>query len=314
MVRQSEMEAARLILVSGHKFGAHAFEGIFSSDAFLNGHIVVPLMIGLHEAHAQKTVGYQSLRYLASEQGIEYISTMDGRLSSLAGPIRSSQPRYILVIGWSHLISKEILSTPGTIAGAPGAMFTQPGQFGCIGMHPTSLPQGRGQAPIPWTIIKRFKETALTVFFLEAGADTGPVIAKYDLEVRGRETAASLFYRIAHAHFTAGLDLAEHLANRQVQSLVQDESTATRWPRRRPGDGEILNTMTSLEIDSLVRALLGPYPRAFTFVNGRRLAVHAVESPASSIGQMYDHTAMVSKDRVRFRCQDRVVDLVTSQL
>lgn len=311
MARQSEMEAIPLILVSGHKFGARAFEGIFSSDAFLNGRIVVPLMIGLHEAHAPKTVGYQSLGYLASEQGIEYINTTDGRLSSLAGPIRNSQPRYILVIGWSHLISKEILSTPGTIA---GAMFTQPGQFGCIGMHPTSLPQGRGQAPIPWTIIKGLKETALTVFFLEAGADTGPIIAKYDLDVRERETAASLFYRIAHAHFTAGLDLAENLASRQVRSLVQDESTATRWPKRRPEDGEILNTMTCLEIDSLVRALQGPYPRAFIVVDGRRLAVHAVESPASSIGQIYDHTAVVSKDRVRFRCQDRVVDLVTSQL
>ena len=311
MARQSEMKAIPLILVSGHKFGARAFEGIFSSDAFLNGRIVVPLIIGLDEAHAPKTVGYQSLRYLASEQGIEYINTTDGRLSSLAGPIRNSQPRYILVIGWSHLISAEILSTPSTIA---GAMFTQPGQFGCIGMHPTSLPQGRGQAPIPWTIIKGLKETALTVFFLEAGADTGPIIAKYDLEVRERETAASLFYRIAHAHFTAGLDLAEHLASRQVRSLVQDESTATRWPRRRPEDGEILNTMTCLEIDSLVRALQGPYPRAFIVVDGQRLAVQAVESPASSIGQMYDHSAVVSKDRVRFRCQDRVVDLVTSQL
>lgn len=311
MARQSEMKAIPLILVSGHKFGARAFEGVFSSDAFLDGRIVVPLMIGLDEAHAPKTVGYQSLRYLANEQGIEYINTADGRLSSLAGPIRNSQPRYILVIGWSHLISAEILSTPGTIA---GATFTQPGQFGCIGMHPTSLPQGRGQAPIPWTIIKGLKETALTVFFLEAGADTGPIIAKYDLDVRERETAASLFYRIAHAHFTAGLDLAEHLASRQVRSLVQDESTATRWPKRRPEDGEILNTMTCLEIDSLVRALQGPYPRAFIVVDGQRLAVQAVESPASSIGQMYDHTAVVSKDRVRFRCQDRVVDLVTSQL
>src|SRR5260221_4269303 len=110
VARQSEMEPIPLILVSGHKFCAQAFEGIFSSDAFLNGRIVVPLMIGLHESYAPKTVGYQSLGYLASEQGIEYINTTDGRLSSLAAPIRNSPPRYMLVIGRMHLLSASSLS------------------------------------------------------------------------------------------------------------------------------------------------------------------------------------------------------------
>ena len=49
------------------------------------------------------------------------------------------------------------------------------------------LPTGRGQAPIPWTIIKDQKKTALSVFFLVSEADAGPLIAQYELDVRNGE-------------------------------------------------------------------------------------------------------------------------------
>jgi|SRR5450755_142422 methionyl-tRNA formyltransferase len=294
-----------LILVTGHTFGLRAFEGIFSSRAFLDGRLEVPLTIGLDGGHAAATVGYQSLEHLAAEQGVPHVSTADGRLTSLAGRIRDAGPAYILVIGWSHLIADEVLSIPAEIADGPAQPGgpAWPGRFGCIGMHPTRLPNGRGQAPIPWTIIKGYRQTALTVFFLEAAADTGPIIAQYDLDVRDRESATSLFYRIAHAHFTAGSELAEGLAGRAVVSQVQDEAAATRWPRRRPRDGQISATMTRAEIDSLVRALLGPYPRAFAVVDGRQRPVHRVELAAPA--------GLTGERPIRFRCADGEVYLLT---
>ena len=301
-----------LVLVTGHTFGVRAFEGIFSSRAYLDGRLEVPLTIGLDGGHAAATVGYQSLEHLAADHGVPHVSTADGRLTSLASQIRAAEPAYILVIGWSHLISGEVLSIPAEVTGggtAQPGQPGQPGQFGCIGMHPTKLPDGRGQAPIPWTIIKGYQRTALTVFFLAAAADAGPIIAQYDLDVHDRETAASLFCRIAHAHFTAGADLAEGLAGHAVSSRVQDEAVASRWPRRRPRDGQISSSMTRAEIDALVRALLGPYPRAFAVVGGRRLNVHRVE-PAPPAGLAGDRPPADGQCRVRFPCADGEVDLL----
>ncbi len=189
-INRAEARPVQLVLITGHTFGTRAFEGVFSSGAFLDGKVEVSLMIGLDDSRAGATVGYQPLSGIATEQGVPYIGTSDGRLSSLAGRIRDTAPDYVLVIGWSYLVGEDILSIPAS---------------GCIGMHPTPLPLGRGQAPIPWTIIKGLKRTALSVFFLGAAADTGPVIASYDLDVRDNETSSSLFYRIGHAHFTAGL-------------------------------------------------------------------------------------------------------------
>jgi methionyl-tRNA formyltransferase len=300
---------ARLVLITGHAFGVRAFEGIFASGAFLDGRIAVSLMIGLDDSRAAATVGYQPLSRLAAEQGVEYIGTSDGRLSSLSGRIRDAGPAYLLVIGWSYLVREDIMSIPTA---------------GCIGMHPSPLPTGRGQAPIPWTIIKGLKNTALSVFFLTADADAGPVIAQYGLDVRENETSASLFYRVGHAHFTAGLDLAEHIGGGTVTARAQDDSVATRWPRRRPADGEISETMTAAEIDALVRALLGPYPRAFAQVGGEPVAIRAVERPAldasfpestvSSDNAVPSDTVpaedMVPGTRIPFRCRDGLVYLL----
>lgn len=294
MNNQGTAGPVRLVLVTGHTFGIRAFEGIFSSRAFLDGRIRVPLMIGLDDSHAAGTVGYTSLGRLAAEQGARYISTSDGRLSSLAGQIREERPEYILVIGWSHLVGEDILSIP---------------RGGCIGMHPTMLPNGRGQAPIPWTIIKDHKKTALSVFFLVAEADAGPIIAQYELDVRDGENSASLFYRIAHTHFAAGLELAEHLGDGTISARVQDEAIATRWPKRRPKDGEILDSMSRREISLLVRALLGPYPRAFIWRAGEKVEIRGVE-PANGDGTDDDGAGAGDERRILFRCRDGEVYLL----
>ena len=68
--------------------------------------------------------------------------------------INKINPDLILVIGWSQLLKKEIIQIP---------------KLGVIGSHPTELPKYRGRAPIPWSIIKELKESALTLFFIQEG-------------------------------------------------------------------------------------------------------------------------------------------------
>ena len=296
----------RLVLVSGHAFGAAAFAGILSSDAYLEDQLEVSAVIGLQVKDARKTVGYRSLAPLAAEQQLPYLDAPDGRLTGLAEMMRTIRPHYLLVIGWSSLVSPEVLRIPAEAAAVERDGL--PDGFGCIGMHPTKLPEGRGQAPIPWTIIKGLSQTALSVFFLEEAADTGPVIAQYPVEVRPRETAPSLFYKMEQAHFRAGVELAAGLAGRSVTGSRQDESAASRWPRRRPEDGELTSAMTCEEIDRQVRALLGPYPRAFVTRESSRIPVQGVVPlvPPLSHRQLVDADGSV----LPFRCADGVVGLI----
>jgi methionyl-tRNA formyltransferase len=297
----------RLVLVSGHAFGAAAFAGILSSDAFLEDRLEVPAVIGLRAEKAGKTVGYRSLAPLAAEHQLQYLDAPDGRLAGLAGLMRDIRPHYLLVIGWSSLVTPEVLRIPAEAAALKSD--GSPDGVGCIGMHPTKLPEGRGQAPIPWTIIKGLSHTALSVFFLEEAADTGPVIAQYPVEVRPRETASSLFYKMEHAHFRAGMELAAGLADRSVTGSKQDDSAASLWPRRRPADSELNSDMTCAEIDRQVRALLGPYPRAFVTLDGSQIPVRGVVplvSPLTPRQVVHDADGSL----LPFRCADGVVGLI----
>jgi methionyl-tRNA formyltransferase len=234
--------------------------GILQSDQHLNGHVEVPLVIGLSRSKSGKTVGYRDLACLAREYDLPHVSTEDGRLVSQIELIKAVSPTYILVIGWSSLVSSEVLQLP---KGQPKVVAPILGYKGAIGMHPTALPIGRGQAPIPWTIINGLEESALSVFFLADQADAGDIVAQYLVTVRPNETSATLFSRFSSLHYLAGQRLAEQIAGLRLCPKPQELSRGSRWPRRNPGDSRLSSTMTIQEAKRLVRAQMGPYPRAF---------------------------------------------------
>lgn len=172
---------------------------------------------------------------------------------------------WLFVIGWSQIVKKNLLSTPFR---------------GVLGMHPTLLPKGRGRASIPWAILKCLPETGVTLFQLDEGVDTGPIVAQERLPLRPDETATSLYRRVARAHRTLIARHWEDLHDDRLRPVPQDEGEATEWPGRTPEDGRITPNMTVEEADRLVRATTRPYPGAFWDEDSSRLRIWAGQ-PAS---------------------------------
>jgi methionyl-tRNA formyltransferase len=291
----------KLVFVTGHEFGVRALEGILASPPYLRGELEVPLTVGLDEKFSKRTVGYRSPREVAADNEIFHVDTVDGTLCSSIEIIESVAPDFLAVIGWSRLVDPSVLKIPSGVADRSVGRLR--GSFSGIGMHPTCLPIGRGQAPIPWTIIKDLKRTALTVFFLAPTADSGPIIAQYPLEVRQGETSGSLFYRFAHLHFRAGMELAHQLTAPTVVSHPQDDSLATVWPKRCPVDGLLRHDMTRAELARTVRALLGPYPRSYVELDGEMVPVKRSFLPGSERNQpVYPRSRVFS-----FECADGTI-------
>lgn len=155
---------------------------------------------------------------------------------------------WLFVVGWSQIVGSDVLALP---------------RLGCIGMHPTLLPVGRGRAPIPWAIIKNLEETGVTMFVLDSGVDTGPVLAQSTVTVEADETATTLYEKVDQVHISLIREAWPALASGSAKPWVQDETKATVWPGRRPEDGQLLPTMTVDEMDRHVRALTEPYPGAW---------------------------------------------------
>lgn len=297
--------AIKVVFVTGHQFGVSALEGMLSSSPYLDGEIEINLVIGLDSGMASGTVGYESPAPLASQNGIHCMDTVDGTLVSLKAEIGKADPDYLIVVGWSRLVDSQVLAVPSGSAQNVGSNQVR---YSSIGMHPTQLPYGRGQAPIPWTIIRGVTNSALSVFFLAPKPDSGPILLQYPIKVRENETAASLFYRFGHLHFRAGRDLAVALTSSVIISHPQDESLASVWSKRRPADGKITSDMTRSEIDHMVRGLLGPYPNAYCVEDGHNIPILATYVPdAASPGSRQAGSMNSSGRKILFEAADGAI-------
>lgn len=165
---------------------------------------------------------------------------------------------WLCVIGWSQIARPEVLRAP---------------TLGCLGMHPTLLPEGRGRASVPWAILKGLATTGVTMFQLDAGVDTGPILAQERIELSTTETATSLYARVNDAHRTLIRRIWPAFQRGEVVPVPQDESKATYWAGRTPEDGRLSRGMTVLEAERLVRAVTRPYPGAFVDRADHRLRV-----------------------------------------
>jgi methionyl-tRNA formyltransferase len=175
--------------------------------------------------------------------------------------LRALSLDWLFIIGWSQIASPEVLASV---------------RRGVLGMHPTLLPQGRGRAAIPWAILRGLPETGVTLFQLDAGVDTGPIVAQERIPIDDEETASTLYDKVCVAHRQLiGRVWADLIADR-VASAPQNEADATVWPGRTPQDGLFVPAeMSVADVHRLVRATTRPYPGAFTRVGDRLLRVWA---------------------------------------
>lgn len=221
--------------------------------------LVPRLAIG-YDPSLQHRSGYVSLRLLADRYAFDLIEVRDINSPSVFERVQHAGPELLIVAGWSQLVRDPLLSS-----------FP----LGTVGMHPTALPQGRGRAPIPWTLIKGLDKTGVTLFYLVEEADAGDIVAQQPIAVSMRDDATSLYGKVAEAHAAILLRAVPRLLAGEAERHPQGEGDY--WPKRRPEDGVIDWSSNVEDLYNWVRALTHPYPGAFTFVGGRRLVVWSAD-------------------------------------
>lgn len=271
---------ANICFISGHHFGLCALKGLLESEAYRSSSVRLPLLISLDEQKKTATVGFQSFSDVAQHYNIPHMCTRSLKKDKLMENIMAAKPDYLLIIGWSELAPAALLDIPRVIN---QGTERHAAAHGCIGMHPTLLPEGRGRAPIPWTLIKGLKETGVSAFLLEDEADAGGIIFQERIVVEESETAATLFEKCANAHYRLSMQIAPKLAKRALTWTAQDAARVTIWPKRTPQDGIIdFNNGTEF-ISRFVWALVSPYPGAFFYYQGRKIIVQQVKVQTKTI-------------------------------
>ncbi len=153
----------------------------------------------------------------------------------------------------------------------PAAVLDLPPQ-GILNLHPSLLPRHRGATPVPATILAGDAETGVSLFRMDPGMDTGPVVAVARTPVEPGDDAPRLEARLA--------GLAAGLVARSIGPYLRGEITPRPQPEAgvtvtrplRREDGRLDPTLAPAFLVRLVRAMR-PWPGTFVALPTGRLVV-----------------------------------------
>jgi methionyl-tRNA formyltransferase len=225
----------------------------------------------LHDHKAQKKSGRIYLDDFATKKHIPLLKVNHINDNEVKRALHEYEIDYLFIIGWSQIADQELINIP---------------KLGTYGIHPTLLPVGRGRAAIPWAIIKGADKTGVTLFQLDTGVDTGPIVDQLVIPIDSHETANTLYNKVNSAHEDLIAKVYTSMENETILLKKQDESKATYWEGRTPADGEIKADMTVEEAERLIRATTHPYPGAFIKTDyGKRIlwSAEIVENPRNPL-------------------------------
>lgn len=226
--------------------------------ALIDAGLPPALVVTLPRERAARHSDYFDLEGIAAEARCEILFAADINDPGVVSAIARRKPDLALVVGWSQICR---------------APFRAASRVGAVGFHPAALPRMRGRAVIPWTILTGERETGSTLFWLDEGVDSGDILLQRRFPVDPDETARTLYDKHLDALATMLPESVRLVAQGAAPRAPQDHAHATWCAKRRPEDGLIDWRAPAAEVDRLIRAVGEPYPGAFTFSAGGRVAV-----------------------------------------
>lgn len=197
-----------------------------------------------------------------------------GRAAQDLEKLRSLAVDVAVVVAYGQILPPELLEVP---------------RRGFVNVHFSLLPRWRGASPVVRAILAGDEVTGVTLMQLDAGMDTGPVLAMHPISVGAEETAGELTARLAA---TGAEMLAAHLPAYLAGGLrprPQPEDGVTAAARVRVDEAFVDPTCHRRE--AVVRAVraFDPKPGAWTELDGGRLKLwgaRAVEGPGPEAGRV----------------------------
>jgi methionyl-tRNA formyltransferase len=200
---------------------------------------------------------YAPLKVAALSLGLPVAQPVNLRGPEALASLAALRPDVIVVAAYGLLLPPDILALP---------------RWGAINVHPSLLPRWRGASPVAAAILSGDEFTGVSIMLLDAGMDTGPVLARAQVPVSPQDDAESLTGKLARLG-AALLDEALAAWSRgEITPRPQDEAGVTICRTIKKEDGEIDWRAPAPEIWRLIRAFQ-PWPGGYTRWRGKKLDI-----------------------------------------
>ena len=281
----------RILFAGTPSTAATALDGLLAS-----GHEVVCVLTREDALTGRKKVLTPSpVADLAHSKGIPTIKA-NKLTAEVLEVIRSHEVDLAVVVAYGVILRQEVLDA------IPAGWFN---------LHFSLLPKWRGAAPVQAAIRAGDSETGVTLFRIDLGLDTGPVLGSANTVIEPGENAGDLLHRLS----LLGLTLLNQELPRLYSGafeLSPQAGEVTLAPKIIRSDAKISFVEKAKSVELLVRAM-NPEPMAWCLLNGEPMRVLEARAVESSSSLEPGHVAF-QDDKVIVGCgQGTTLELVLVQ-
>ncbi len=169
----------------------------------------------------------------------------------------------VCVVGFGQILRERLLST-----------------WACVNVHFSLLPAYRGAAPVERALMDGLAETGVTIMRMDAGLDTGPIIASGRVDVGPDDDAGALLARLADLGAELLIDAVDAIESGTLSLTPQPEQGVSLAPKITAQDTELDFSSSARDLANRIRAL-SPHIGAAAEVDGQRFKIWAAR-PASA--------------------------------
>ncbi|MHB8625914.1 MAG: methionyl-tRNA formyltransferase [Aggregatilineales bacterium] len=184
----------------------------------------------------------------AQVAGIAVLQPEKLRAPGVFEQLQALQPDVIVVAAFGQILRQNVLDLP---------------RFGCVNVHASLLPRWRGAAPIQAAIRAGDTRTGITIMKIDAGLDTGPILASRAIPIADADTGQTLHDKLAALGGPLLIETLDGYLAGHITPQPQEDAQSTYAPMLTKDDGRIDWSQSAAAIARQVRAY-DPWPGTFT--------------------------------------------------
>lgn len=198
-----------------------------------------------------------AVKQLAEARRLEVFQPQKLTDEGVLGRLAAARPEVVVVAAYGLILPQRALEI------AP---------HGALNIHASVLPRWRGAAPIQRALLAGDRETGITIMKMDAGLDTGAMLAPHRVAIAADDDAQSLHDRLAALGAEAIVGALAEIAAGRASFQPQPESGATYARKIGKQDAVLDWTKSGTELERVVRALR-PAPGARSQLRGEMVKI-----------------------------------------
>jgi methionyl-tRNA formyltransferase len=244
------LQNSKLIVCAYHNVGYRCIEELLRQGVEI-------ALIFTHEDSPAEEIWFKSVRELADDHGIPYLTT-DISLPENVERVRAIGPDFLFSFYYRNMISPAVLEIP---------------RRGAFNLHGSYLPRYRGRVPVNWVVINGERETGATLHHMVEKPDAGAIVDQERVEIAFTDTALDVFNKVTDAAVTVIARTWPLLREGKAACVPMNLAEGAYFGGRKPADGRIDWGWSAVRIYNLIRGVTHPYPGAFSNLDDRKVII-----------------------------------------